>query len=118
MADRAFRFKSERNPILIVDLEGEQVLEAAPHIPVEQFGAVEKHDAGGDIILAAIVSGSRSGQDGLAFHVARQKLADITHREDIWIDNNGVTPIVHQLWRHEAAKCEGLKILVSPDAPA
>jgi hypothetical protein len=69
MADRAFGLAGERDPILVIELEGEEIFEAAAHIPVSELGAVEKHDAGGDIILPAIVSRPGLGQNGFAPHV-------------------------------------------------
>ncbi len=77
---------------------------------MRQLRAIQQHDRGGEFLLRP----PRLAEDGLAFHVAVEKLGDVADGEDVGIDHHGPAPIAHQLGRHETQGRERLEIVVAP----
>jgi hypothetical protein len=114
-ADRPGRLVLELDPLEIVDLEFEQLVERALGIPVGQLRIIQQHDAGGAIGRQLLDAGAHAAHQGLALHVACEQVPDVADCEAVRIDHDRPAVIVHQLGRHEAQRGEGLQVVDLPD---
>ena len=112
LGDAVLRFQQQHDPLHVVALEGEHLLEVAAHVPVLELGIVEQHDARGPGIFLG--SGAVARHDGGALHVARQQFVDAGNAEHIRIDDQRTALVVHQFRWREAQHGEGLQVLVQP----
>jgi hypothetical protein len=113
-ADGALGLQLQADPIHIVALELEHLVELPFDVPAVELGAVEQHDAAGVAAGPLLRPGAPAAEDCLSAHVASQEVPDVALGEDVGIDHHGPALVAHQLRRHEAQECEGLQILVAP----
>ena len=114
-ADGRTIFELEADPGLVVALEAEHLPELLLDLPVGELRAVEQHDAAREhAVDVALRAGAVAAADRLVFHVTRQQLPDVAHREDVGIHDHRPARVAHELGGHEAERGEGLEILVEP----
>ena len=115
VADRGRVFIGQHHPLLVVLLGAEQLAEVLLGIPVPQFGAIEQHHAGGDLVALFRFSGTMATHHCRATHVPVEQFVDVANGEHVGVCNNRPTLPVHQRRRHKAQRCEGLQVIHVPD---
>ncbi len=116
-ADGALGFELQADPVHVVSLEREHLVELFFATPMGELGAVQEHHAAGHATATAFRARAGAAQDRLVPHVAGQQLPYVTGGEDVRIDDHRPALIAHQFRRHEAQRREGLEVIVEPQAP-
>src|SRR5690606_23162220 len=71
------RLELELDPLRVVPLEREHLLEIALALPVLQPGTIQQHDAGREIARAVALAVPVTAEDRLPLHVAAEQLRDV-----------------------------------------
>ena len=104
------------NPVDIIELPREQIVEIPVDVPMLQLRAIEQHDRGRDIIVALVMARTRHRHDRFTGHVALKQIGDIAHAKAIGVGHHRLAAPAHHLGRGEAKRGEALQIVGVPRA--
>jgi hypothetical protein len=113
-ADRPLGLELQADPVHVVALEREHIVELFFAAPVGELGAVQEHHAAGVTAGPLLRTGAHAAEDRLATHVAGQELPDVADGEDIRVDDDRTAFVAHEFRRHEAQQGKRLQIFISP----
>ena len=104
----------QADPLHVVALELEHLIELLFYLPVLELCAIEQHHAAGERPALALVARLGAAEERHPAHVAAQQVEDVANCEDVGVDYERTALVAHQLRRHEAQWREGLQIVVQP----